>query len=136
MAKDRKKAPKEASKTFHDIMKASVKSISRDNLIMQIQENISGIWVNPKYHLLLGLPPSSTFTFGDGEEFSMGGDYSIVQPRDSPYITLRLVDAEEGLTRDYIIIEIKAFDTLIISHEGETIHFKNVAPDDYEKGNY
>ncbi len=135
MANGKKKSAKEASNTFHSIMKASVKNSSLDNLLIQIRENISGIWVNDKYDLLLGLPPSNTFTFGDGNEFAMGGDYYIIQPNNSPYITLRLVDSDDGLTRDYIIIELKAFDTLVISHEGEVLHLKNVSPDEYQQGN-
>jgi hypothetical protein len=114
-------------------MKASVKNISMDNLLAQVAENISGIWVNPKYDLLLGLPPSNAFTFGDGNEFNMGGEYSIIQPTGSPYITLRLVDSDDGLTKDYKLIELKAFDTLIISYEGEVLHFRNVPPDEYEQ---
>lgn len=100
--------------------------------LKEIEENISGIWVNDKYDLLLGLPPSPVFTFGDNTGEGIDGHYFIVQPSDNHYPILRLTDST-GMSHDFVINELIVFDTLIISREGETIHFKNVSPDDYEQ---
>jgi len=100
--------------------------------LKQIAENISGIWVNKKYDLLLGLPPHNTFTFADNTGEGINGEYFIIQPSEDHFPTLRLIDSE-GMNHDYVINELIIFDTLIISHEGEIIHFKNVPPDEYEQ---
>lgn len=100
-----------------------------------LQENISGIWVNERYDLILGMQPYSIFTFADDTGKGIDGKYSVVQPSEDSFPILRLVDSE-GISHDFVINELFVFDTLIISREGEIIHLKNVLPDDYESGNY
>jgi hypothetical protein len=107
-----------------------------DDLIKEIEENISGIWGNSQYELILGLPPQNVFSLivkkGTEAEWKyLDGDYFIVLPSESPYLTLRLVELT-GIVHDYVINEIIAFDTLIISQNGEKIHFKNIPPDEYD----
>lgn len=97
-----------------------------------IEENISGIWGNEQYDLLLGLPPHNIFSFADNTGEGIEGEYFIVQPSEAHFPTLRLIDSD-GISHDYVINELIVFDTLIISREGETIHFKNVPPDEYEQ---
>ena len=100
-----------------------------DNLLNEIEENISGIWANQKYELLLGL--NNTFTFEEKEsEEIIDGTYSITLDTKDGYIILRLTELN-GINHDYTIIEVSAFKTLIISHKGERIHLKNVPPDEY-----
>lgn len=100
--------------------------------LKDIAKNISGIWVNEQYDLLLGLPPHATFSFADNTGEGLNGEYFIVQPSDNHYPILRLIDST-GMSHDYVINELIVFDTLIISNEGEIIHFKNVPPDEYEQ---
>lgn len=99
-------------------------------LLKEIAENITGIWANNKYELLLGL--NNVFTFEEKKSGEIiDGTYSIIQPTTNPYPTLRLTELN-GKTHDYVINELSVFETLTVSHEGKKIHFKNVPPDDYE----
>lgn len=100
--------------------------------IKHIAENISGIWVNQKFDLILALPPYNTFTFADNTGEGIHGEYCIVQPSHEHFPILRLIDSD-SMIHDYVINELIVFDTLIISGEGEVIHFRNVSPDEYEK---
>lgn len=101
-----------------------------DNLLNEIKENISGIWANSKYELILGL--NNTFTFEEKESGEiMDGTYSIALDKKDGYILLRLTELN-GITHDYIIIEILAFKTLVISNKGEKIILKNVPLDEYD----
>ncbi|MEI9943985.1 MAG: hypothetical protein WDN26_07145 [Chitinophagaceae bacterium] len=101
-----------------------------DNLLNEIDENISGIWANQKYELLLGL--NNVFTFEEKESGEIiDGTYSIILDTKDGYITLRLTELN-GINHDYIIIEVSAFKTLIISNKRERINLKNVPPDEYE----
>jgi hypothetical protein len=100
-----------------------------DELIKQISENISGIWVNQKYELLLGL--NNVFAFEEKSGDIIDGTYSIIQPAEGQYPTLRLTEPN-GMNHDYVITELTVFETLTISHEGERIHLKNLPPDEYE----
>lgn len=99
-----------------------------DNLLNEIKENISGIWANNKYVLILGLDNVFTFEEKESEEV-IDGTYSIVLDNDG-YIVLRLTE-QNRISHDYIIIEVSAFKTLIISNKGERINLNNVPPDEY-----
>src|SRR5688500_19034054 len=99
-------------------------------LLKEITDNISGIWANKKYELILGL--NNVFTFEERKSGEIiDGTYSIIQPTEDHYPTLRLTELN-GMNHDYVINELTVFETLTISHEGERIHFKNVPPDEYD----
>jgi hypothetical protein len=101
-----------------------------DNLLKEIEDNISGIWANDKYQLLLGL--NNVFTFEEKQSGEIiDGFYSIILDTKDGYIVLRLTELN-GTTHDYIIIEVSAFKTLIISNEGERINLSNVPPEEYD----
>ena len=101
-----------------------------DNLLTELKENISGVWANNRYELLLGLNNVFTFEEKESEEI-IDGTYSIILDNKDGYIILRLTELN-GINHDYIIIEVSAFKTLIISNKGERINLKNVPPDEYE----
>lgn len=101
-----------------------------ENLLKQIADNISGIWVSQKYELILGLNNLFTFEEKESEEIK-DGTYSIIKDSKNHYATLRLTELD-GMNHDYVINELTVFETLTISHEGEKIHFTNVSPDEYE----
>jgi len=100
------------------------------DLLKQIEENISGIWVTTNYELVLGI--NNTFFFEQKETSDViDGTYSVIKHSKDSYPTLRLTELN-GTNHDYVINELSVFEILTISHEGETIHFKNVPPDEYD----
>jgi hypothetical protein len=100
------------------------------NLLKEINENISGIWGNKKYELILGL--NNVFTFEERESGEiLDGTYSIIQLSENLYPTLRLTELN-GIKHDYVINELTVFESLIISHEGDKLHFKNISPSEYD----
>lgn len=95
-----------------------------NQLIQEVEENISGIWENDRYELALGLDSSFFFNDKKNDVAIDDGKYSIVVK--NGLIVLRLNK------KDYVLIELSAFNSLIISDEGEEIHFKNTPPDEYD----
>jgi len=100
------------------------------NLLKEISENISGIWGNKKYELILGL--NNTFTFEDRTSGEIiDGTYSIIEHSETHYPTLRLSELT-GTQHDYVINELTVFESLNISHAGNKIQLKNIPPDEYD----
>lgn len=102
-----------------------------DSLLKEVEENISGIWDSNKYELHLGVNGVFFFEEKESEEI-IDGTFSIVQDAKDGYIILRLTELD-GIKHDCILIELAAFQSLIISYKGERIHFKNVPPDEYKE---
>lgn len=100
------------------------------NLLKEIAENISGIWANKNYELILGLNKTFTFEERKSEEI-IDGTYSIIQPDENPYLILRLTELN-GKNHDYVINELTVFQSLTISLGEQKIQFKNVPPDEYD----
>ncbi|MCU0321318.1 MAG: hypothetical protein MUE72_02815 [Chitinophagaceae bacterium] len=100
------------------------------NLLKQTADNISGIWANKKYELILGL--NNVFTFEEKESREIkDGTYSVIQDSKYHYPVLKLTELN-GINHYYVINELTIFETLTISNEVEIIHFKNVSPDEYD----
>lgn len=95
-----------------------------DNILKEVEENISGIWENDRYELVFGLDFSFFFNDKKNDLAIDDGKYSIVV--ENGLIVLRLNQ------KDYVLIELSAFKSLTISDEGEEIHLKNTLPDEYD----
>lgn len=98
-----------------------------------LEEDLSGIWDSDKYELHLGLNKVFVFEIKDSEnpEDIIDGFYSVFKNPKNKYPTLRLTE-HDGTIHDYLINDLLVFEFLIISNEKETIHFKNIPPDEYE----
>ncbi len=100
------------------------------DILTHIRESIPGIWDSGNFKLVLSL--DNTFFLETKEtEDIIDGFYLILQIPKNRYYTLRLTEIN-GTTHDYDIIDVIVFDTLIISRNGERLHFTNVPPDEYE----
>lgn len=103
-----------------------------DEVIKQIKENISGIWENQRYELVLGLEPDCTYSFTDKEEdpdTDISGKYSIVLHHEHYHPMLRLTRMNPvtsiGWAQDFTINELSAFGNLTITHDGVELKFTN-----------
>lgn len=98
-----------------------------------LEEDLSGIWDSDKYELHLGLNKVFVFEVKESEnsEDIIDGFYAVFKHPKNEYPTLRLTELD-GTIHDYSINELSFFETLTISQEGETIHFKNIPPDEYK----
>lgn len=87
-----------------------------NELISQIEENITGIWENQQYELALSMAPHYRFSFIDKTKSApeISGKYVIVPDIKTHYPTLRL-------HRDYIVTELSAFGNLTIVNDEEEI---------------
>jgi hypothetical protein len=103
-------------------------------ILKQIKENISGIWENQRYELILGMRPDYSFSFIDktkDPETGISGKYFIVLHNEYYHPVLRLTwEAKPtGLTQDYTINELSAFGNLTITHDGVELQLTNRLPE-------
>ena len=103
-----------------------------DQLLKQIKENISGIWENQRYELVLGMEPDCAFSFIDKEkdlDTGISGKYFIVLHNEHYYPILRLTHMTTstglGWAQDYTINELSAFGNLTITHDGVELKLTN-----------